>query len=130
MQMNKIWIEQCEAAKGIEAEFGKEQAPAYLIGEKFINFLDAAETHADFREEIPAFVAEIKSIFELWKLACGNWPSIRKSPGRPKSSIHRTTMIPVMPSTKKDWNFESLPTSCCWWNEPENGYWKDDRIQS
>ena len=69
MQLNKIWIEQCEAAKGIDTEFGIEQALAYLIGEKFINFLDAAETHADFRDEIPAFVAEIKRIFEPWKLA-------------------------------------------------------------
>ena len=69
MQLNKIWIEQCEAAKGIEAEFGIDNALAYLIGEKFINFLEAAETHADFRDEIPAFVAEIKRIFEPWKLA-------------------------------------------------------------
>jgi len=69
MQLSKIWIEQCEAAKGIEVEFGTDKALDYLIGEKFINFLEAAETDADFREQIPAFVAEIKSIFELWQLA-------------------------------------------------------------
>ena len=39
------------------------------MGEKFLNFLEAAETHADFRAEIPAFVAEIKAIFEPWQLA-------------------------------------------------------------
>ena len=66
---HQIWIEQCEAAVGIEAEFGTEKALEYLIGEKFINFLDAAETNADFRAEIPAFVAEIKTIFERWQLA-------------------------------------------------------------
>jgi hypothetical protein len=65
----KIWIEQCEAAVGIEAEFGTEKALAYLIGEKFLNFLEAAETDADFRAEIPAFVAKIKGIFERWQLA-------------------------------------------------------------
>ena len=40
----------------------------YLIGEKFLNFLEAAETDANFRADIPAFVAEIKTIFEPWQL--------------------------------------------------------------
>ena len=52
-----------------EAEFGTPDALAYLVGEKFLNFLEAAETHADFRAEIPAFVAEIRAIFEPWQLA-------------------------------------------------------------
>jgi hypothetical protein len=69
MQPHKIWIEQCEAARNIESEFGTQQALAYLIEEKFINFLEAADDNADFRAEIPAFVAEIKSIFERWQLA-------------------------------------------------------------
>lgn len=55
MQLHKIWIEQCEAATGIEDEFGTDKALAYLIGEKFINFLEAAEADAAFRGEIPAF---------------------------------------------------------------------------
>ncbi len=65
---HKIWIEQCEAAKVIEVEFGTDKALAYLIGEKFINFLEAAECDAEVRAEIPAFVAEIKRIFERWQL--------------------------------------------------------------
>jgi hypothetical protein len=69
MEPSKIWIEQCEAARQIEAEFGTQRALAYLIGEKFLNFLDAAETDTDFRAEIPAFVGEIKTIFERWQLA-------------------------------------------------------------
>jgi len=69
MNFHKIWIEQCEAARQIEAEFGTDKAINYLIEDKFINFLDAAETNADFRAEIPVFVAEIKTIFERWKLA-------------------------------------------------------------
>jgi hypothetical protein len=68
MNLHKIWIEQCEAARGIEDEFGTQQALSYL-GEKFLNYLDAAERDADFRAEIPAFTAEIKSIFERWQLA-------------------------------------------------------------
>ena len=69
MDLSKIWIEQCEAARGIEEEYGTPQAMEYLVGDKFINFLEAADDHASFRAEIPAFVAEIKSIFERWQLA-------------------------------------------------------------
>lgn len=69
MRPCKIWPKQCDATKTIEAEFGMDQALDYLIGEKFINFLDAAETDAEFREEIPAFVAQIKEIFDRWRLA-------------------------------------------------------------
>ncbi len=67
--MHKIWIEQCEAARGIENEFGTVNALKYLVGEKFLNYLGAAEKDADFRAELPAFVAEIKAIFEPWQLA-------------------------------------------------------------
>jgi len=69
MRLCEIWKEQCDAALQIEAEFGTQNALDYLIGEKFLNFLEAAENDADFREEVPAFVAEIKTIFEPWKLA-------------------------------------------------------------
>lgn len=69
MQPHKIWIDQCEAAEDLEAEFGSQQALDYLVGEKFLNFLEAGETDADFRGEIPAFVTRIKSIFERWQLA-------------------------------------------------------------
>lgn len=65
----KIWIEQCQAARSIEVEFGTPKALEYLVGEKFMNFLAAADSDADFRAEIPTFVAEIKSIFEPWQLA-------------------------------------------------------------
>ena len=69
MQPHKIWIEQCEVAAAIESEFGTEKALSYMIGDKFINFLEAAETDSDFQAEIPSFVAEIKTIFERWQLA-------------------------------------------------------------
>lgn len=69
MQLHKIWIEQCEAARGIEDEFGTVNALKYLVGEKFMHFLEAAAKDAEFRAEIPAFVAEIKAIFEQWQLA-------------------------------------------------------------
>jgi hypothetical protein len=69
MEFHKIWIEQCDAVRKIEGESGIQRALDYLVGEKFVNFLEAAETDPDFRPEIPAFVAEIKKIFERWQLA-------------------------------------------------------------
>lgn len=69
MEPQRIWTEQCEATRGIADEFGTLRALEYLIGEKFLNFLEAAETNAAFRSEIPSFVAEIKTIFEPWQLA-------------------------------------------------------------
>jgi len=69
MRLCEIWKELCDAARQIEAEFDTEKALDYLIEEKFLSFLEAAETDAEFRAEIPAFVAEIKTIFEPWKLA-------------------------------------------------------------
>src|SRR3954447_20863338 len=69
MDFCKVWIEQCEAARRIEDDFGTDKALDYLIGEKFLNFLGAAETNPDFRAEISVFVAEIRTIFEPWQLA-------------------------------------------------------------
>jgi hypothetical protein len=69
LNLHKIWVEQCEAARGIENECGTVPAMKYLVGEKFMNYLDVAEKNADFRAELLAFVAEIKKIFEPWQIA-------------------------------------------------------------
>jgi len=68
MESHKIWIRQCGTARRIEDEFGTQRALKYLVEEKFLNFLQPAEDNLDFRAEIPAFVAEIKTIFEPWQL--------------------------------------------------------------
>ena len=69
MEPRAIWTEKCDAARGIADEFGTPQALAYLIGEKFLDWLETAEKNAAFRAELPAFAAEIKTIFEPWQLA-------------------------------------------------------------
>jgi hypothetical protein len=69
MDLSKIWTEQCDAARNIEDEHGTQPAVEYLIGEKFLNFIEASDDHEYFREQISAFVSEIKSIFEQWQLA-------------------------------------------------------------
>jgi hypothetical protein len=59
----------CDAARNVLDRFGAEKAMGYLIGEKFLNFLEVAETNGEWRGAIPAFVAEILSIFEPHQLA-------------------------------------------------------------
>jgi len=63
-EFHKIWIEQCEGARGIKEEFGTAKAIGYLIGEKLVNFVGASDTHPEFAVELPNFVAEVKRIFE------------------------------------------------------------------
>ena len=69
MKLSEIWFEQCQAAREIELEFGVPDALDYLIGERFLSFVEAAGTDSDFREELPDFIAEIKTIFEPWQIA-------------------------------------------------------------
>jgi hypothetical protein len=52
MRFCDIWKEQCDAARQIEAEFGTEKALDYLIGEKFLNFLEAAETCTNLTAQV------------------------------------------------------------------------------
>jgi len=88
MKPHEIWIEQCQAARGIEAEFGVPEALEYLIGEEFLNFLEAADDDMQFRAEVPAFVAEIKTIFEPWQLA-----EYLERHGKPSHSIPAFTRL-------------------------------------
>ncbi len=64
-----MWTEQCDATTGIRNAFGAQQAINYLIGEKFLDFIEAAEKDADFRSELPAFAARIRTLFGPQELA-------------------------------------------------------------
>ena len=61
--------EWCQAVRNVEGAFGDEKAMGYLIGEKLLKILEVAETNREWRDAIPAFMAEIKDIFETWRLA-------------------------------------------------------------
>jgi hypothetical protein len=63
IEFHKIWIEQCEGEREVKERFGVEKALGYLIGEKLVNFVRASDTHPEFAQELPNFVAEIKRIF-------------------------------------------------------------------
>ena len=69
MTLRETWTSQCEAARGILDEFDTVKALGYLVGEKFLNFLEFAEDDPEWQTEIPGFVAAIKDIFEPWQLA-------------------------------------------------------------
>jgi hypothetical protein len=40
--MQKIWIDQCGAARAIRVRYGLTQAFDYLVGEKLLNYASAA----------------------------------------------------------------------------------------
>ena len=63
-QPHRTWIEQADAAEGILDRFGPEQALSYIVGEKFINFLDAAATRPEFEAEVPGFTARLREMLE------------------------------------------------------------------
>src|ERR1043166_1014865 len=57
------WREQCEAARLIRDRFGLDRALVYLVNEKFRTFVQIADNDRSFADEVPAFVAELKTIF-------------------------------------------------------------------
>ena len=60
---HQIWIEQCEAAKGIRARFGLKAAFDYIVSEKLQNFAEASLHHREFARELPSFVSEVRRMF-------------------------------------------------------------------
>jgi hypothetical protein len=65
MEFHRRWIEQCEAAQRVKHYFGLTNALEYLVGEKLLRFVEAAERYSEFAQELPDFVAEIKRVFSL-----------------------------------------------------------------
>ena len=63
-----IWIEQCDAARDIRDAWGTNKALGYLIGEKFLNYLQASTLSSDWAEKVPLFTEEIKRIFTVDEL--------------------------------------------------------------
>ena len=78
MTAQEVWTSQCEVAREILEDdifvdetlenSGVERALDYLIGGKFLNFLELAEDYPEWRDEIPNFVAEIRDIFDDWQI--------------------------------------------------------------
>jgi hypothetical protein len=63
IEFHTVWIAHCKAAREIRARRGTRKALGYLLGEKLVEFLRMAERAAEWREQLPMFIAEIKQIF-------------------------------------------------------------------
>ena len=46
-----------------KVRYGVESAFDYVVGEKLLNFADAAATHAEFAEALPQFVSRVRGMF-------------------------------------------------------------------
>ena len=68
-EAHKIWIEQCEAAETVRARFGLNAAFDYIVGEKLINFAEAASRHRDFAQELPRFISKVRRMFTPEEMA-------------------------------------------------------------
>ena len=62
-QKSALWMEQCDAAEGIRVRYGLEAAFDYAIGEKLLQFAEAAGRHPEFARELPRFVSRVRSMF-------------------------------------------------------------------
>ena len=60
-----IWKEQCQAARRLREQHGVVSALDYLIGEKLMTYAETAATRPEFARELPSFVGEIRSVFDV-----------------------------------------------------------------
>ena len=61
-EFHKVWMEQCEAAREIRLHHGPKAAFDYVVGEKLLNFAEAAAGRPEFAKELPRFVARVRSL--------------------------------------------------------------------
>ena len=66
---HEIWMEQCEAAGTIRLRYGVESAFDYVVGEKLLNFAEAAAEHAGFAQALPQFVSRVRGMFTPEEMA-------------------------------------------------------------
>jgi hypothetical protein len=57
-----IWSEQCDAAKNIAAKFGLKASLDYIVGDKLLNFAEAASDHPELGRKLPRFIAGVRQM--------------------------------------------------------------------
>ena len=67
-EFSDIWIEQCEAARDIRDAWGARKALGYVVGEKLLNYIRAADSDPSWAVKVPLFAAEIRRIFTTEEL--------------------------------------------------------------
>jgi hypothetical protein len=68
MDFHKIWEEQCAVTPTIREHFGVKSALDYLVGQKLLNFAEAADEDPGFAAELPRFQAAVWEIFNPYEL--------------------------------------------------------------
>jgi hypothetical protein len=86
IQFERKWIDQCAAARRVKARFGLADALDYLIGEKLLNFAQAAERYAEFAQKLPDFLHEIRGVFSVQET--GDY-ALKLERTRPLSELQR-----------------------------------------
>ncbi len=69
MNFHKTWVQRCRATRRIKKQFGVKSALDYLLGEKLLNFAEAADQRSEFAAELPRFQAEVWNVFNPYELA-------------------------------------------------------------
>jgi len=92
-KLHEIWIEQCEAARTIKDRYGLKAAFDYLVGEKLLNFTEAASEHRAFAQELPRFVSEVRRMFTAEQIAA-HLAQIEREQRKIAPPRTRTTLFP------------------------------------
>jgi len=112
-EFSDIWIEQCDAARDIRDAWGTRKALGYLIGEKLLNHIRAADSDPSWAAKLPSFAAEITRIFtkakNLARTSRQPRGSDRSATSRPRSSIRRCS---TPARSMMMWLAEPLTPSC------------------
>lgn len=69
MKFHEIWVQQCRATRGIKQQFGVKSALDYLLGEKLVNFAEAADQRPEFAAELARSQAAVWKAFDPYELA-------------------------------------------------------------
>ncbi|MYH37077.1 MAG: hypothetical protein F4027_00755 [Rhodospirillaceae bacterium] len=69
IRWHEIWIDQCDAAETIRLRYGAQSAFDYVVGEKLLNFAEAAAEHSEFAEALPQFVSRVRGMFTPEEMA-------------------------------------------------------------
>ncbi len=69
MRFERVWVDQCRAARQIKRRYGVESALDYLIKEKLLSFAEAAEQRPEFGRELPRFLSAIWQVFNRYEIA-------------------------------------------------------------
>ena len=116
-----LWRQQCEAARNIEAAFGVQAALVYLVGEKFLNYLEASDEHVALRADIRRSLPKSRA-----SSSRGNSPSIWNQPVRRNHSTQASTMTRKPSRLSGNETFAEVLPTCSWSNEPRNGCWRNE----